>query len=142
MSRIRTLLTALGLALLFVTPSAPALSPFPLIETVWAWHPAGGGDSRPADVASPDRYTFQLLGDGSVRVKADCNRGGGRYEANDVELRFGPIATTKKGCPAGSRGREFLDALARTDRFRFEGVELVLASSDGSRPVRFRPAAK
>ena len=142
MNRIRALAASLALALLLVADAARALSPFPLTETVWAWHSTGGGDNGAAALASPERYTFQLLGDGTVRVRADCNRGGGRYEANDVELRFGPIATTKKGCPAGSRGREFLDALAKTERYRFEGVELVLAPSDGSRAFRFRPATK
>ena len=88
---------------------------------------------------TPERYTIELLADGAVRVRADCNRGRGRYEAADVELRFGPIAATKIGCPADSRDREFLDALARVDAYRFEGIELVLVSTGGRSTLRFKP---
>lgn len=117
-----------------------ALTPFPLLGTVWAWQAvAADGGARTA-IEAPERYTIELLPDGDARVRADCNRGRGRYEANDVELRFGPIATTKIGCPSGSRDRAFLAALGRIDQYRFEGVELVLATKDGRSTMRFKPA--
>ena len=116
-----------------------ALTPFPLLGTVWAWHAVEDSGTR-TRIEAPARYTIELLPDGDARVRADCNRGRGRYEANDVELRFGPIATTKIGCPSGSRDREFLEALGRIDEYRFEGVELVLVSKDGRSTMRFKPA--
>lgn len=135
-------LCATALAVLAAASSGgvAALTPFPLIGTVWAWHAMAldGGTRTP--IEAPDRYTIELLPDGAARVRADCNRGQGRYEANDVDLRFGAIATTKIGCPAGSRDRAFLAALGRVDSYRFEGIELVLASKDGSSTMRFKPA--
>jgi heat shock protein HslJ len=132
---------ATAIAWLFMValaPGASALTPMPLVDTVWAWHATTGADGGPtSSVASPERYTLRLAADGSVRVRADCNRGSGRYEANDVELSFGPIATTKMGCPAGSRGSEFLDALARVQTYRFEGIDLVLLAPGTA--LRFRP---
>ena len=116
-----------------------ALTPFPLLGTVWAWQAVVDGDAR-TPIEAPERYTIELRPEGDARVRADCNRGRGRYEANDVDLRFGPIATTKIGCPSGSRDRAFLEALGRIDRYRFEGVELVLASKDGRSTMRFKPA--
>lgn len=142
MTRIRSAATILLVSLVFHPLGAAALSPFPLIGTVWAWHASARDGGVRAGVAAPDRYTIELSPDGSVRVRADCNRGGARYEANDVELRFGPIATTKTGCPAGSRDREFLDALAKVDAYRFEGIDLVLASADGRDTLRFKPAER
>ena len=117
-----------------------ALSPFPLLGTIWAWHAMAVDGGVRTPIEAPERYTIELLPDGDARVRADCNRGRGRYQANDVELRFGPIATTKIGCPAGSRDRAFLDALGRIDQYRFEGVDLVLASKEGRSTMRFKPA--
>lgn len=142
MKLVRCVSAFLGVALISFADVSAALSPFPLIGTIWAWHATTGGSSERASVASPDRYTIELLPDGALHVRADCNRGAGRYTAADVDLRFSPIATTKIGCPAGSRDREFLDGLASIDAYRFEGIELVLATSDGRRTMRFQPAAR
>lgn len=138
---VRALAAVVGVTLAAFAGLAAGLTPFPLTNTVWAWHASVGDDGARAIVSSPQRYTIQLLPDGTVRVRADCNPGGGRYEGNDVELRFGPIATTKKGCPVGSRDREFLEALARVNAYRFEGIELVLATAGSGRTMRFKPAA-
>ena len=136
----RVLAAGVGVALAVFAGVAAGLTPFPLTETVWAWHANVGDDGARVPVGSPQRYTIQLLPDGTARVQADCNRGSARYEAADVDLRFGPIRTTKKGCPAGSRGREFLEALSRVDAYRFEGIELVLATAGSGRMMRFKPA--
>ena len=141
MMLVRALAAVVGVTVAGFAGVAAGLTPFPLTNTVWAWHASVGDDSARATVSSPKRYTIQLLPDGTVRVRADCNPGGGRYEATDVDLRFGPIKTTKKGCPAGSRGREFLEALSRVDGYRFEGIELVLGTGGTSRTMRFKPAA-
>ncbi|HVF62543.1 MAG TPA: META domain-containing protein [Casimicrobiaceae bacterium] len=133
--RVRKLLVFGVLGLL--TSRGVAISPFPLIGTMWAWH-ATAGDAAARPVAEPNRYTIELAPDGVIRVRADCNRGSGRYQANDVELTFGPIATTKMSCPDGSRDREFLDALGRVDRYRFEGTDLLLLTRDGKTALRFR----
>jgi heat shock protein HslJ len=118
---------------------ANALMPMPLLDTVWSWHSTTAADGSRTPVASPEKYTLQLLRDGTARVRADCNRGGGAYRSNDVELRFDRIATTKRGCAAGSRGREFLAALGRVDSYRFEGIDLLAVA--GGATLRFRPLA-
>ena len=137
----RALAAVVVVTLAVFAGGAAGLTPFPLTETVWAWHANVGDDGARAPVSSPQRYTIQLLVDGTARVRADCNWGSGRYDAADVELRLGPIKTTKKGCPAGSRGREFVEALARVDAYRFEGIELVLTTAGSGRMMRFKPAA-
>lgn len=134
----RVLVASMAFAITtFATVSTP-LSPFPLVGTVWAWR-ATGGDGTRGGGASPDRYTIELLPDGAARVRADCNRGGGTYTANDVDLRFGPIATTKRGCAQGSRDREFLEALAKVEGYRFEGADLVLHAASKRAELRFTP---
>ena len=114
-----------------------ALTPMPLFETVWSWHSTDAAGGSRTSVSAPERYTVQLLADGTARVRADCNRGAGSYRSNDVELRFEGIAMTKRGCPPGSRDGEFLAALARVERYRFEGIDLVAVA--GGDTLRFRP---
>jgi len=118
---------------------AVALMPMPLFETVWSWHSTIAADRSRTPVASPERYTVQLMRDGTVRVRADCNRGSGAYRSSDVDLRFERIAMTKRGCPAGSRDREFLGALGRVESYRFEGIDLLAVA--GETTLRFRPLA-
>ena len=142
MKLVRGVIALLCLGLIVFASVSNALSPFPLIGTVWAWHATTGNGGARASVASPDRYTIELQAGGALRVRADCNRGGGSYAAGDVDVRFGPIATTKIGCPAGSLDREFLEALASVDAYRFEGIELVLSTGDGRRTMRFQPAER
>ena len=142
MIRIPGTAALLGVVLAALSGATAALSPFPLIGTVWAWHAVARDGGVRAGVESPERYTIELVADGTVKVRADCNRGQGRYQGNDVELRFGPIATTKVGCPAGSRNRAFLEALARVDAYRFEGIELVLATAGSGDTLRFKPAQR
>jgi heat shock protein HslJ len=116
-----------------------ALMPMPLFETVWSWHSTVAADGSRTLVSSPERYTVQLLRDGTARIRADCNRGSGSFRSNDVELHLDRIAMTKRGCPGGSRGREFLAAVGHIESYRFEGIDL-LAVAGGS-TLRFRPLA-
>jgi heat shock protein HslJ len=141
MKLLRGAALVVGIVIAAFTGGVAALSPFPLIGTVWAWHATTRDDGARAEVESPERYTIELLADGAVRIRADCNRGRGRYEAADVDLRLGQIATTKIGCPAGSRDHEFLEALSRVDAYRFEGIELVLTSERTRSAMRFKPLA-
>lgn len=134
----RSLLRAVcALVVVLGSAIAHALTPMPLRDTVWALQSMLGADGTRSNIATPERYTLQLADDGTVRVRADCNRGSGRYEANDVELRFAPIATTKMGCGAGSRGEAFVQALARADGYQFEGIDLLVTG--GGATLRFRP---
>ena len=137
--RVRTCAAVVLLSAATFAEQGIALTPLPLVDTVWAWHSTTVGGQRSA-VASPERYTLRLGADGAARVRADCNRGTGRYEVNDVELRFGAIATTKVGCPNGSRGREFVDTLARVQTYRFEGIDLLAVAGDTT--LHFRPLTK
>ena len=122
-----------------ITQDATALMPMPLFDTVWSWHSTLAPDGSRTPVSSPERYTLQLLREGTVRVRADCNRGSGTYRSSDVELHFDRVAVTKRGCAAGSRGREFLAALDRVESYRFEGIDLLAVA--GGATLRFRPLA-
>jgi heat shock protein HslJ len=92
--------------------------------------PAGETDNEPADaditsivwmwtetttptgvtsVGDPEKYTIELLPDGQLRVRADCNRGSGSYRLGDshVSFEFGPmtLAECEQGRSAISSSR-------------------------------------
>ena len=70
---------------------------------------------------------FEFMPDGRAQLRADCNRGGARYEAGAGRtLTLSPAAMTKMGCPAGSQGGEFLRQLADVSAYAFADGNLVL----------------
>ena len=129
--RTRNWLAAGAVAVLAVAGAASALTPLPLVGTVWLWSP-------PDDVDAARRYSLELRDDGTMQVQADCNRGKGRYEHRDDTLRLGPVAATKQACGGPSRGDEFVRRLAAIDGYRYEGVQLVLTTA-GVEALRLVP---
>ena len=111
-----------------------------LVGPTWQWQgsaPKGGGA---VEVAAPERYTLNFQAGGRVLLRADCNRGSGGYEVNGQSMTMGPAATTKMGCPPGSRDSEFLRELATVTTYAINGNELVLTLRDGG-IMRFRASA-
>jgi heat shock protein HslJ len=92
----------------------------------WHWLGPDGGPLPPRDL-----YTLELTADGRALVRADCNRGGGRYTRDGERLALTPMATTKMGCPAGSLDTVFLRQLGEVERYRFEGDALLLERRGG-----------
>jgi len=116
---------------------APALS-----GRVWRWQSTElRGERIVPD--SPERYTVEFQPDGRVQLRADCNRGGAGYTARaDRSLSITPAATTKMGCPPGSKGTEFVRQLADVDRYDFVDGNLVLTLKSNAGAMRFAPAIK
>jgi len=98
-----------------------------LVGNAWHWQGPEGGPGAPRDA-----YTIEFTGDGRLLVRADCNRGAGRY-ATDAggRLTLTAVATTKMGCPAGSLDTAFLRQLGEVEGYRFEGEALTLATRGG-----------
>ena len=78
-----------------------------------------------------------------LRLRADCNRGGAGYATGaNRSLTMTPAATTKMGCPAGSKGTEFVRQLAEVSGYDFVDGDLVLTLKSNAGAMRFTPAAK
>ena len=109
---------------------------------VWLWQ---GTELRGERIApeAPERYTVEFQPDGRVQVRADCNRGGAGYTARaDRSLSITPVATTKMGCPAGSKGTEFVRQLAEVGGYDFVDGNLMLALKSNAGAMRFATTAK
>jgi len=121
-------------------PPAETVASGEIVGPVWQWQRTQSGSAPVVVSAAPDRYTLSFQDGGRVNVRADCNRGSGSYEINGAQIRFGPIALTRMGCPPGSQDADFLRTLAQasSNAMKKRG-ELVLTLSDGA-SMRFKPA--
>ena len=127
---------------IMVPPAMAAAAGGALQGRVWTWQSSDLAGQR-VDVDAPDRYTIEFQTDGGVRVRADCNRGGGRYtEAASREVSLSSIATTKMGCPGGAKGAEFVRELENVERYEFVGNDLVMIMKGNAGAMRFAPNAK
>jgi heat shock protein HslJ len=110
---------------------------------VWTWQGTQLiGNERMAPDA-PERYTIEFQPDGRVQLRADCNRGGAGYAAGaNRSLTMTPAATTKMGCPSGSKGTEFVRQLAEVSGYDFVDGDLLLTLKSDAGAMRFTSAAK
>lgn len=110
-----------------------------LVGPVWLWQRTQSRDGRSSAPDAPERYSLSFQPGGRVNLRADCNRGSGSYEINGGNMRMGPAAVTKMGCPPGSRDGEFLRDLARVSNYTVANGELALTLAGDGGAMRFRP---
>ena len=122
---------------IMVPPAMKADADPTLAGRVWTWQSSELRGERIVPDA-PERYTIEFQPDGRVQVRADCNRGGAGYTAGtDRSVSITPVATTKMGCPAGSKGTEFVRELADVDGYDFVDGNLVLRLKSNAGAMRF-----
>ncbi len=73
-----------------------------LIGTIWKWQQSLYNNDTKAAPPNPDDYTLNLLPDGKVNIRADCNRGGGVYRLDGSRISIEITHTTRAACPPGS----------------------------------------
>jgi heat shock protein HslJ len=95
-------------------------------------------DYRP-DV--PSNYTLALGSDGTVSIRADCNRGTGAWSSDGPgQLRFGPIASTRALCPPGSLSERYLAQFEWVRSYVMREGRLYLATMADGSIIEFEPA--
>jgi putative lipoprotein len=84
------------------------------------------------------RSTLRFGSNGQASGQAGCNNFSGSVILSESELRFGPLAATRKGClPAiADQEQKYFAALAAVRVARIEGGILVLAGADGARLLK------
>lgn len=84
--------------------------------------------------ADRDLYTLTFAGDGSMSLRADCNRGTGSWSSDSPgQLRFGSIAATRALCPPGSLHDRYLAQFEWVRSYVIRDDHLFLATmADGS----------
>lgn len=95
-----------------------------LTATPWAWISVLDQATGSSQIADPQNYIVAFLADGSVEVKADCNRAAGSFTAvgNSLTIALGP--TTLAICADGSRSEQFLTLLAGAATYQIADGQL------------------
>jgi heat shock protein HslJ len=73
-----------------------------LVGPVWQWVQTLYNNDTQAMPSRPESYTVQFGADGTVDVRADCNRKGGRYSGQDRQIAIEITHSTMAACPDDS----------------------------------------
>lgn len=116
------------------TPAAPELT-----GVVWEWT----GTQTPVEqisVAFPRQYQIEFLADGTVAVKADCNRAFGTYTTADGgSITIEITGMTQAMCPPESQSDQFIQQLNNAGVYFFQGNDLFIDQQMDSGTMQFRP---
>lgn len=103
-----------------------------IIGVVWRLMEIQKLETKIVGVDDPNKYTLELLPDGNVRIRADCNRGFGTYRMTGREISFNKTAYTRAACPPGSLFDVYTQTLEQANSYVVEGGNLYITyGTDG-----------
>ena len=110
-----------------------------IIGPVWQWvktqYSNDTAITRPAETTG---YTLLLNPDGTIKVRGDCNAGGGTFILNDSKFSITITYTTMAACPDGSLENPYFFDLNRTSGFLLKDSSLFLDLKLDSGTMEFR----
>ncbi len=95
-----------------------------IVGVVWRLREIQRTNGQTVVVDEPDKYTLELLPNGQVRIRADCNRGFGSYTMKGSEISFHRTAYTRAACPPGSLFDVYTRNLEEANSYVVEGDTL------------------
>jgi len=112
----------------------------PLIGTTWNLVEIQYSDDTTKTPIDPAAYSVVFLPDGSLGVKADCNRASGAYtlSGSSLSIRLGP--TTMAMCPPESLSEEYLQNLSSAASYQISADTLYIAMQVDAGIMKFVPA--
>ena len=94
-------------------------------------------------VDTPDdrsQYTLEFGSDGTVSLRADCNRGMGSWTSDTTgQLGFGPVASTRAMCPPGSLSDRYLNQFQWVRSYVMKNGHLFMATMADGSIIEFEP---
>jgi heat shock protein HslJ len=82
-----------------------------ITSIVWKWQQTRLNDGQTVTADDPTRYTLAFQPDGSLAIRADCNRVGGNYTIENTSLAIETTFSTRAMCPPDSLDQTFLKHL-------------------------------
>jgi len=109
----------------FKTISAPNISSDEINASSWNWKTLIA-PKEAAEIKQPKSYEINFAKDGTLSVKADCNRASGSYklERENITINMGPA--TQALCNDEGRGEQLLQLLATATSFAVSGNTLII----------------
>ena len=110
-----------------------------LIGTTWNLVEIQYSDDTTKTPTDPAAYNVIFLPDGSLGVKADCNRAAGAYtlSGSSLSIRMGPA--TMAMCPPESLSDEYLQNLSSAASYQISVDTLYIAMQMDAGIMKFRP---
>lgn len=108
-----------------------------IIGVVWKLVQIQERNGRTTSIYEPGKYTLELLPDGQVRIRADCNRGFGSYTMKGSEISFHKTAYTRAACPPGSLFDEFTSNLHEANSYVVKDGNLYIAYGIDAGTMKF-----
>ena len=115
-----------------VGSAPPLVAPAAITTGTWNLQSLTRADSSTVAIAQPGQFTLQLGDDSRILLRADCNRGTGRYTVIGNTLMVGPLAATKAYCGSASLDNEYLQLIGGTTSVSATTTTLQLSSSRGT----------
>lgn len=115
------------------------IDPQAILSKTWQWESTTSPIEK-ITVPEPENFTILLGVDGRAQIRFDCNRGGGEFEIAPGKLSFGPLLSTRMGCPPESLDSVFTRDLQRVASFFVSQGRLYLELPCDSGTMQFSPA--
>jgi heat shock protein HslJ len=113
--------------------TAPAI-----IGAPWQWAGTLYNDDTTAVPQNPENYQIELLPEGQIAVKADCNNATGTYTLEGDQLSIQVTASTMMACPPGSLADQFIKDLNAAQSFMMDGQDLIIVLKLDTGSMRFQ----
>jgi len=112
----------------------------PLAGTAWQLVAIRSMDDSIYEPADHTLYTLDLQWDGTVILRADCNRGRGSWRSDSPgQIAFGPIAATRALCPPPSLSERYLAQFEWVRSYVVTDGRLYLATMADGAIIEFEP---
>ena len=116
--------------------NAVAPAPVGLVGPIWQWVQTLYNNDTKAVPPRPSDYTVQFGANGTVDVRADCNRKGGRYSGQGQQLVIEITHSTMAACPDDSLENQFVRDLTGGAVWFLKDGDLCLDLKDDTGTMR------
>ena len=107
------------------------------IGTVWKWQESLYNNDTRAVPPNPENYTLNLLPDGKVSIRADCNLGGGVYRLDESKISIEITHTTRAACPPESLDQNYIRDLNAAAIYFFKADVLYIDLKHDTGTMKF-----
>ena len=107
-------------------PTPPAGLAPAIIGAPWQWVATLYNNDTKAVPENPENYLLELLPEGQITVRADCNTATGTYTLDGDQLSINVTASTMMACPPGSLADQFIEGLNAAQSYMMDGEDLII----------------
>jgi len=92
----------------------------------WKWHQTLYNNDEKSVPLDPSHYAVTFNTDGTLNIRADCNRGGGTFSTEGERISIEVTHTTRAMCPPESLEQTFIKDLNASNIFFFSDGNLYI----------------